>query len=145
MTTTGRCADERGAASVELAILVPALMLLLTLAVAGGRIWFARATVAEAAATAARAASLARDPAAAGRDGRSAAHASLATAGLRCSDTMVAVTTGGFAVEVGTPAAVSATVSCRVSLGDLVLPGLPGSLTLHGEQSSALDTYRSRG
>ena len=55
-----RLRDQRGAAAVELTLLVPALLLTLGLLVAGGRPWFARTTVNEAAQTAARAASLAR-------------------------------------------------------------------------------------
>ncbi len=54
--------DQRGAAAVELALLVPALLLVLGLLVAGGRLWFARTTVNEAAQTAARAASRAAPP-----------------------------------------------------------------------------------
>ena len=46
-------APRRGSVSVELAVLVPALMLVLGLLVAGGRIWFAKTTVNEAAHTAA--------------------------------------------------------------------------------------------
>lgn len=136
--------DERGAAAVELTLLVPALMLMLALMIAGGRIWFARTTVSEAAQTGARAASLARTSAAASGDGREAARQSLATAGLECATTSVQVDTSGFGEQVGTPAAVSARVSCVVTFRDLVLPGLPGSLTLDAERSSALDTYRSR-
>ena len=63
--------DERGAVAAELAMAVPALLLVLGLLVAGGRLWFARTTVVEAANTAARAASLARtggEASAAGRD-----------------------------------------------------------------------------
>ena len=57
--------DQRGAAAVELTLLVPALLLVLGLLVAGGRLWFARTTVNEAAQSAARAASLARSAGAA--------------------------------------------------------------------------------
>ena len=41
--------NQRGAAAVELALLVPALLLILGLLVSGGRLWFARTTVNEAA------------------------------------------------------------------------------------------------
>ena len=63
---------ERGSVTVELTLVVPALVLVLGLLVAGGRLWFARATVVEAAQSAARAASLARTAGAAGADGRAA-------------------------------------------------------------------------
>ena len=144
MTGSRRC-SQRGSVTVELALVVPALVLVLGLLVAGGRIWFARTSVTEAAQTAARSASLARTAAAATVAGRDAGQASLSTAGLRCSATTVQVTTAAFAVPVGTPATVRAEVRCTVPLDDVVLPGLAGSLLLTGHGAAALDTYRSRG
>jgi Flp pilus assembly protein TadG len=140
---TGPGAD-RGSVTVELTLVVPALVLVLGLLVAGGRLWFARATVVEAAHSAARAASLARSAPAAGADGREAGRASLSTAGLACADASVQVETVAFAVPVGTPATVRSSIACTVPLGDVVLPGLPGSIRLTGEGAAALDTYRSR-
>ena len=93
--------DQRGAAAVELTLLVPALLLILGLLVAGGRLWFARTTVNEAAQSAARAASLARSAAAATAAGRDAGLQSLATAGLRCMSTSVSISTAAFAVPAG--------------------------------------------
>ena len=136
--------DQRGSATVEITMLVPALLLTLGLLVAGGRVWFARTTVNEAAHTAARAASLVRAAGEAGAAGRSAGAESLATGGLHCASTTVEVNTAAFGVPVGTPATVTATVSCRVGFADLLLPGLPGSIDLKATGSSALDTYRSR-
>lgn len=130
--------------SIELALLVPALVVVLGLLIAGGRLWFARTAVAEAAQTTARAASLARTPAAATTEGGAAGRASLATAGLRCTSMSVRVDSAAFAVPVGTPATVRSTVSCSVSFGDLLLPGMAGSIALTSEGASALDTYRSR-
>jgi Flp pilus assembly protein TadG len=136
--------DQRGAAAVELALLVPALLLVLGMLVAGGRLWFARTTVNEAAQSAARAASLARSAAAATIAGRDAGSQSLATAGLRCSSTSVSISTAAFAVPVGTPSAVTSTILCIVDFSDVFLPGWPGSVDLSGHGSAALDTYRSR-
>ncbi|WP_375424464.1 TadE/TadG family type IV pilus assembly protein [uncultured Friedmanniella sp.] len=143
---TGRLGrhGERGSATIELTLLVPALVLVLGMLVAGGRLWFARTAVTEAAQSGARAASLARTSGAAATDGREAARASLATAGLRCDQTSVEIRTAGFAVPVGTPATVGSTVRCRVPLADIALPGLPGSVLLTGDGAAALDTYRSR-
>ena len=50
----------------------------------------------------------------------------------------------GFAVQAGTPATVSATVSCTVPLSDLALPGLPGAHTITATFTSPLDVYRQR-
>ena len=145
MTRPARGAGQRGSVTVELTLVVPALVLMLGLLVAGGRLWFARTTVVEAAHSAARAASLARTASAAAADGRAAGQASLRTAGLQCASSSVQVQTAAFAVPVGTPATVRSTVGCTVPLGDIALPGLPGSIRLTGNGAAALDTYRSRG
>jgi Flp pilus assembly protein TadG len=136
--------DQRGAAAVELTLLVPALILVLGLLVAGGRLWFARTTVNEAAQTAARAASLARSTDAATIAGRDAGAQSLATAGLRCRSISVSIDTAAFGIPAGTPSAVTSTVSCIVDFSDVFLPGWPGAMELTGRGSAALDTYRSR-
>ncbi len=142
--TRHRLEGQRGSATVEITMLVPALLLTLGLIVAGGRVWFARTTVNEAAHTAARAASLARTSGEAAAAGRSAGQQSLSTGGLRCASTSIQINTAAFGVPVGTPATVTSTVSCRVTFGDLLLPGLPGSIDLQATGASALDTYRSR-
>jgi Flp pilus assembly protein TadG len=136
--------DQRGAAAVELTLVVPALLLVLGLLVAGGRLWFARTTVNEAAQTAARAASLARSAYAATSAGQDAGAQSLTTAGLRCRSTSVSINTAAFGVPAGTPSTVSSTVRCAVDFSDIFLPGWPGSMELTGRGSAALDTYRSR-
>ena len=135
---------QSGSATVEITMLIPALLLTLGLLIVGGRVWFARTTVNEAAHSAARAASLARSASEAAAAGRSAGAQSLATGGLRCASTAVEVNTAAFAVPVGTPATVNSTVRCRVGFGDLLLPGLPGSIDLEAAGASAVDTYRSR-
>jgi Flp pilus assembly protein TadG len=136
--------DQRGAASVELVILVPVLVLMLAVLVAGGRLWFARASVVEASQSAARAASLARSSGEARDAGRRAGSRILATDGLRCAGDSVSVDTGAFGVPVGTPATVTASVTCRVPFADLSLPGMPGSITVRSTGAAALDTYRAR-
>lgn len=130
--------------AVEIALLAPALVLILGLLIAGGRLWFARTTVVEAAQTSARAASLARGPGEAERAGDDAGRASMATAGLRCARSSVRVSAAAFAVPVGTPATVTSDVTCVVPFDDVFLPGIPGSIDLAGRGSAALDTYRAR-
>ena len=136
--------DEHGSSAVELALLVPILVVMLGLLIGGGRLWFARTTVHEAAQTAARAASLARSSGQAAADGPAAGRQSLATAGLTCATSSVSVDTAAFAVPVGRPASISARISCTVPFEDVFLPGMPGSIDLTASGSSALDTYRSR-
>jgi Flp pilus assembly protein TadG len=140
-----RAHDERGAATVELALVVPALMLLLALLIVGGRLWYARTVVSEAGYAAARAGSLARTAGEARVAAGSAGRQSLATARLECDQVRVHVSTAGFRVPAGSPATVTATVRCSVPLTDVVLPGLPGRIELDGSAAAALDTYRSRG
>lgn len=135
---------ERGSAAVEAVILVPAIMLIVLMAVAGGRYALARQSVEAAAAAAARSASLARDPGQAQSDATANAAATLANEHLNCLTTQVLVDTGAFSLPVGTPGQVSATVSCTVNLSDLSVPGLPGSATVTATMSSPLDTYRGR-
>lgn len=130
--------------AVEIALLAPALVLVLGLLVAGGRLWFARTTVVEAAQTSARSASLARSPGEAAARGTEAGRESLTTAGLRCATSSVQVSTAAFAVPVGTPATVTSTITCSVPFSDVFLPGIPGSIDLSGRGSAALDTYRAR-
>jgi Flp pilus assembly protein TadG len=136
--------NERGAVTLELVLVVPGLVIMLGLMIAGGRLWFAKSTVTDAAQAAARAASLARTAGQATADGRSAGAAALDTRGLRCSGQSISVETSAFRVPAGTPAAVHATITCRVPFGDVLLPGMPGSITVTRTGSSALDTYRGR-
>src|SRR5215210_976701 len=99
LSGAGHCGrDQRGSAAVEITMLVPALLLTLGLLVVGGRVWFARTTVNEAAHAAARAASLARAASEAAANGRSAGAQSLATGGLRCTSTTVEIDTAAYGV-----------------------------------------------
>ncbi|WP_166850883.1 TadE/TadG family type IV pilus assembly protein [Isoptericola sp. BMS4] len=134
---------ERGSTSLELAVLAPALLVLLALIVVAGRVAVAHQAVDGAAAQAARAASLERTPGAAADRAHAVAAATLDNSGLHCTGTSVAVDTGGFAAPVGTPASVTATVTCTVDLSGLPVPGV-GPQTITKTASSALDTYRER-
>ena len=71
------------------------------------------------------------------------AAASLNNDSVACNPS-VSTSTGGFSVRVGQPAQVSTTVRCTVSLGDLLVPGLPGSVSMSATQTSVLDRYRER-
>jgi Flp pilus assembly protein TadG len=135
---------DRGSASLELAILGPALLLLLGLVIAAGRIAVSGGAIEAAARDAARQASIARDPAAAATSARAAALDTLAEQDLRCATLMVRVDTAGFTAPVGASAQVTARVSCVVALADLAVPGLPGTKTLQASFASPLDSYRER-
>ena len=136
--------SSRGTASVELAVLVPGLVMLLGLMMAGGRVWMARTAVTEAAFAAARSASLQRSAGAAHAVAVAAGQRALQSEGFGCAGRSVHVDVSAFSVPVGQPATIRSTVTCTVTFSDLLLPGMPGSLQLSGHGSSALDTYRER-
>ncbi len=135
---------ERGAAATELALLVPVFVMLLAVMVGGGRIWLARSAVTEAAGAAARAATLQRSAAEADAAATRVVAANLAEASVVCQSRAVAVDTSGFAKAPGLSAVVTVRVSCVVTLSDLLLPGLPGSVDASAVGTSPLDTYRGR-
>jgi Flp pilus assembly protein TadG len=131
---------ERGSVSVELALLAPALLLLVAFAVLAGRTQIAEGAVQEAARAAAREASLARDAVTAG----ALAERTLAAQDLRCPNTSVDVDTAGFAAPPGQRGDVTVTVTCVVGMTDLLAPGLPGTVTVEAAFTSPVDAYRER-
>jgi Flp pilus assembly protein TadG len=135
--------DDAGNAALELVILAPVILFLLGLVIAAGRTSVAQGSVAAAARDAARQASISLTPAAAQAAAMSSAQAALGQDGLSC-DPVVRVNVSGFGVPVGEPASVRATVTCRVSLSNLLVPGMPGSRTLTATFTSPLDPFRGR-
>ena len=130
--------------SVELALLAPALLLLLSFAVFAGRTQIAEGAVQEAARAAAREASLARDAATAAALAGAHAERTLAAQNLRCQRTTVDVDTAGFQAPLGQPGDVTVSITCVVGMADLLAPGLPGSVTVEASFISPVDAYRER-
>jgi Flp pilus assembly protein TadG len=137
--------NDRGSAAIEAAVLAPPLLLLIGMAIIGGRIQVAGGAIEHAAHDAARAASISRTKAEAYDNALAAANATLNQEGLHCAILTVTPNLAGFDVPVGQPAFVSVSISCVVTFGDLVGGGLPGSKTLTASFVSALDTFRTRG
>ena len=137
-------ARERGSVSVELALLAPALLLLLSFAVVAGRTQVAEGAVQEAARAAAREASLARDAATATALADAQAQRTLADQDLRCEGTTVDVDTAGFQAPLGQRGDVTVSIICVVGMTDLLAPGLPGSVTVEASFISPVDAYRER-
>lgn len=135
---------ERGSSTAETTIIIGVIVLVLMFAVIVGRITVATAAVEAAARDAARQASIARTAAHAGTAATSSAQESLRSRGVSCSAVNVQVDTGGFARPVGTPAVVSATVSCTIPFQDISFPGFPGSVVREARFTSPLDPYRGR-
>ena len=137
-------APDRGSEALEAAIGVPAFLLFIAMIIAGGRLAIADQSVQAAAAEAARSASIARTQGQAHGSALSGATSSLANQKLQCASKSVSVDTSGFASPVGTPANVTATVTCVVNLSDVAVPGLPGTRTITATMTSPLDTFRER-
>lgn len=137
MTTLTR-PSERGSATLEVAIVTPALLLFMLLIVLGGRLALAHSEADNAARDAARVASIARSAGAATSDARQAAAATLANAGISCRNFAVSTDTSAF--QPG--GAVTVQVACTAGLSDLGLLGVPGAKTLHGAYTAPVDRYR---
>jgi Flp pilus assembly protein TadG len=135
---------QRGSVALEFAMLVPVLVLLFGLVIGGARTWLARGAVDQAAAAAARGVSQARTPAEAKRVAHDLAAAQAAVGGLRCDRWTVEVEAGALASPPGQAGSVAATVTCAVPLGDVLVPGWPGSVEVRATASAVLDRYRGR-
>lgn len=134
--------DERGSASVEAVVAGPAVVLLICLVILGGRVALAHQSVQTIAADTARAASLARTATEA-RHAAAAAMNSGFDQQLPCASRSLVLDLGGFTKPVGTPASVSAIITCQLTTAELGLP-VPGQLTISSTMTSPLDTYRER-
>jgi Flp pilus assembly protein TadG len=142
-SASGRPGAEAGNAPLELVILAPVIVALIGLVIAAGRTSIAQGSVAAAARDAARQASISRSPGQAVTAALASASDTLSGEGLNCKP-VVRMQLAGFGVPLGEPATVSATVTCKVSLSNLLVPGLPGSKTLRASFTSPLDPYRGR-
>ena len=120
-------------------MVIPVLVMLLALAVLGGRVSGAQGLVNDAATSAAQAAALAQDPADAQSDGQSTAQAALQQSGADCvPPAQVTVDLSDFAPG-GT---VTVSVTCDFSTGGLSpLSFGPSSVT--GTATAPIEPYRS--
>lgn len=135
---------DKGATAVEMALLTPVVIMLIGSFSYGYRFWTARAGVQSAAAAAARAASLATSPDAGSAVAQQVALANLDTLGVTCRSHAITSDTADLASPAGTSGAVRVTVTCAVSMSDLVLPGTPGALTVTRSAQESVDTFRER-
>ncbi|WP_067430755.1 TadE family protein [Nocardioides jensenii] len=135
---------DRGSASIEAAIAVPAFGLFVGLIIFGGRTAITQQSVESAASDAARSASILRTDSEAKSAAQKAASISLNNQGINCLRIDVDVDTQQFSRNVGTPARVEVTVTCLLDLGDLSVPGVPGTRTISATMTSPLDTWRER-
>ena len=126
--------DERGSASVELAILAPLVGLLLGSVVLVGRVQLARADVEGAARSAARDLSISRDPYVAVEGVRSALMETLDVGSPTCR-------TLSFSPEIGSTQ-VTVSITCSVDLQEAAILPVPGSMSVSASASEVIDIYR---
>lgn len=130
--------SEHGSLTAELAILAPIVILFTLVALGLGRYELARQELTDVARAAAEAASVVPGPGQAAQAATEAAGPALDGQRHMCADPMVATDTGGFVAG----GSVRVTVSCKVDLSDLLVPGLPGSVSLQVSQTAPVDPYR---
>ena len=137
--------SQRGLApAVEAAVIIPGLVLLVGLVVVLARIVMAQHDLEAVAGNAARAVSMARDAAHARAVATGLVDEQLQGEGLRCEHTSVDIDAAGLRASLGSDATVSVTVECAVSMADVVLPGIPGSVTVRTHVESPVDKFRGR-
>jgi len=141
---TRRLHADRGSATIEAVIIAPAFLLFIGLIIGTGRVAIAHQNVESAAAEAARSASMARTPDQARADATAGARQSLTNQATNCASLSVTIDTSGFSAPVGTPASVTATITCVLSLAELSVPGMPGTVQVTATVASPLDTFRGR-
>jgi Flp pilus assembly protein TadG len=137
--------SDRGSVGLEVAILAPALILLIVAGIFAGRTVLAANMVSAAAHDSARAASLARNASDAQVAARRTGDLSLSGHGYTCATHDISVDTGGFNAPLGQPASVTVRVTCTISYADLLkIPGIPGERKIIDDFTSPLDQFRQR-
>jgi uncharacterized protein (UPF0333 family) len=136
--------NARGAAALEIALLLPVVVLVASAATAIWRIWWSEQQLAASAAAAVRAASQAETATAAEVLARAVITADMATARVHCGSLSVSMNVVEAAAAPGVGGRVSVTVSCQVGLSDLLVPGLPGAVTLRTQAIEIVDTFVRR-
>jgi Flp pilus assembly protein TadG len=130
-----RVLDERGSATVEAAVFVPLIILILVAVVAAGRLVDAEADVHAAAREAARAASLRGTATGATTAAEEAVRDALARRRRSCTSWNATVDT----TQLRPGGVVTVDVTCGVTFSDLGLPGLPTVRPIKAEVTVPVD------
>lgn len=134
---------ERGSASTEAVVVIPALFLILGLIIALGSLALGQQAVTTSAHAAARSASLATSQSDATSRVSAAFTRELSQQGMSCQGLSVRIDAAAFSAAPGRPGVVRAHITCTIPYAQLIpVPGLPGTKTLSVEATSPLDTYR---
>lgn len=134
-----RLRGDDGSIAVELVFLMPLFLLLLALLYGYGRVAQVNGTMEAGTRDAARSASQARSAAEAEQAAERAVLSSLGAGGQACRDTLEVSLRGGV-FRAGFPVTVEA--SCTYPLGDLGLPGVPGTVEVTSSFTSPVDPNR---
>lgn len=137
--------DRGSGLAIEGALLGSALLVLLVLVAAAGRVGGAHVPIDSAANNAARAASISRSHSEAVAAATDAATSTLSGHGSSCVTPTVSVDTAGLDAPPGQTGVVHVTVTCTVQLSDLAGLKLPGTRTITAQSASVVDTYRAGG
>jgi Flp pilus assembly protein TadG len=130
--------DERGSLAVEMAIIVPSLLLIFGLIYAYGRAAGVNGTLESGTRDAARSATIARSYDEAKQRAETVVREALADQPQSCRQSVRVTVSPNFAP--GEPITVDA--ECHYNLSDIGLPGAPGQLTATSSFTSMLDPYR---
>jgi Flp pilus assembly protein TadG len=131
--------DDAGSLAVELIVLTPVIFLLAVVVLAFGRVAQARQQVVESARAGAQFAAVLPDAVQAESGAQATASTASRGGGPSCLSSQVITDVshfypGGY---------VTVTVICRVSVADLSVPGMPGSVVVRATSSAPIDPYRS--
>lgn len=134
-----RTGAEDGSLMVELAVMAPVLFALVLSIVVFARVSQARQVVIEASRAGAQAAAVLPSPSSAEQGAQESAVVGLFSDTHLCASPVVSADVshfypGGY---------VTVSVTCKVRLSDLSVPGIPGSTTITASTTSPIDPYRS--
>lgn len=130
--------DERGALAVEMAIVVPSILLIFALIYAYGRVANVNGTLESGTRDAARSATIARSYSEAEERAERVVREAIVDLPRSCQNSLQVTVSDTFVA--GEPITVAA--RCTYPLADLGLPGAPGDVTPESSFTSMLDPYR---
>ncbi len=130
--------DERGALAVEMAIVVPSILLIFALIYAYGRVANVNGALESGTRDAARSATIARSSSEAEERAQRVVREAIVDLPRSCQNSLEVSVSEPFVA--GEPITVDA--RCTYPLADLGLPGAPGDVTPESSFTSMLDPYR---
>ena len=139
-----RWTSEAGETPVGLLLIAPVMMLILATIIGAGRLSEASMAVESAVAAAAREGTVAPDPVSAQANAQTTVAKLLSERGIHCPSHSVNLDATALHNGPGVEGRVVATIQCPVQLGDLLVPGLPGTVMIEREASSPIDSFRGQ-